>query len=209
MTCLLFGTPHLNPLPSRQGERRAETRGSYRTFMHTVSYDALRQRRCAKTKFHSANFLIALAMEATPTRRVENITKPITRHFLIGSTFFFLSGNLVKEGHQRKSECPKRCKRIAKQSLSPRFFESSCLPIDRHTCIRGKSFKQYLCRTRRSTEPRRRTRVMKHTVQTVVVLLVKTPGHSSPMLWQLVNSSMKKKIDGRLVMKPIFSAASI
>ena len=97
MTCLLFGTPHLNPLPSRQGERRAETRGSYRTFIHTVSYDALRQRRYAKIKFHSTNFLIALAMEATPARRVENIIEPIPRRFLIRGTFFVLSGNFVKQ----------------------------------------------------------------------------------------------------------------
>ena len=47
--------------------------------MHSVSYDALRQRRCAKIKFHSANFLVALAMKATPARRVENIIEPITR----------------------------------------------------------------------------------------------------------------------------------
>lgn len=163
LTCLLFKTPHLppsrcygaagNPLPSRQEEGRTETRGSYRTVMHSVSYDALRQRRCAKIKFHSTNFLIALVMEATPARRVENIAAPITRRFLIRRTFLFSSGNFVEQRNQRKSERSKRCKRIAKELLVPRFFEIHYLPIDRQTSIHGKSFKQDLSWASRSTEP--------------------------------------------------------
>jgi hypothetical protein len=50
-----------------------------------------------KIKFHSTNFLIALAMEATPAWRVENIVKPIMRRFLIRRAFFVLSGNFVKQ----------------------------------------------------------------------------------------------------------------
>jgi len=46
---------------------------------------------------------------------------------------------------------------------------------------------------------------MKHTVQTVVVLLVKAPRRSIPMFGQFANLAVKKKIDGRLVVKTIVS----
>ena len=139
------------------------------------------QRRCAKIKFHSTNFLIALAMEATPARRVENIIEPITRRFLIRRTFFVLSGNFVKQRYQWKSERPKRCKRIAKQFLPPLFLEIRRLPIDRQTGIHCKSFKQDLSWASCSTEPRRRCRVVKHAVQIVVLLRIKSPGRSIPI----------------------------
>src|SRR5207302_3193703 len=124
----------------------------------------------------------------TQARRLKNIIEPIPGRFLISRTFFFLSGNFVKEGCHRKSKRTKRCKHIAKELLPPGFFESRYLSIYRRTRIRGKSFKQYLGRARYSTQPRRRTRVVKHTVQTVVVLLVKTPRRSIPILGQLGNS---------------------
>ena len=149
--------------------------------MHTVSYDALRQRRCVKIKFHSTNFLIALAMEATPARRVENIIEPIPRRFLISRTFFFLAGNFVKQGYYWKNKRPKRCKHVANELLPPRVFESRYLAIHGRIRIRGKSFKQHLGRARYSTEPRRRTRVVKHAVKIVVVLLIKTPRRSIPV----------------------------
>jgi len=37
---------------------------------------------------------------------------------------------------------------------------------------------------------------VKHTLQPVVVLLVKTPGRSIPMFGQLVDLPVKKKIEG-------------
>ena len=132
--------------------------------------------------------------------------KPITRCFLISRTFFFLPGNFVKQRHQRKTERAKRCKRIAKELLPPRFFESCYLSIHRRTRICDKSFKQYLGRSRYSTEPRRRTRVVKHAVQIVVVLLIKTPRRSIPMFGQLNNPAVKQKVNRRLVVKLIASA---
>ena len=146
-----------------------------------MGYDALRQRRYAKIKFHSSNFLIALAMEPTPARRVENIVEPIPRRFLIRRTFFVLSGNFVKPRHEWKSESPKRCKRIAKQFLPPLSLEIRRVPIDRQTGIHGKSFKQDLSWASRSTKPRRRRRVVKHAVQIIVLLRIEAPGSSIPM----------------------------
>src|SRR5207247_2192851 len=143
---------------------------------------------------------------ATPARRVENIVKPITRRFLIGRTRLFLPGNFVKQGYHRKSKRPKRCKHIAKELLPPRSFESRYLSIHRRTRIRGKSFKQHLGRARYSTEPRRRTRVVKHAVKIVVVLLIKTPRRSIPMFGQLSNPAVKQKVNRRLVVKSIASA---
>src|SRR6266513_1849500 len=138
-------------------------------------------------------------MKSSPARRVENIIEPIPRRFLISRTFCFFSGNFVKQGYHRKSKCPKRCKHIAKELLPPRFFEHRYLSIHRRPRIRGESFKQHLGRARYSTEPRRRTRVVKHAVQIVVVLLIKTPRRSIPMFGQLSNPAVKQKVNRRLV----------
>ena len=87
LTFVLFRTPHFKPLPLQQGEKRAETRGFYRTLIHKVTCDALRQRRRVEFEFHSTNFLAALAMKPTPARRIANIIEPVPGHFSISSRF--------------------------------------------------------------------------------------------------------------------------
>src|SRR3954470_20614599 len=145
------------------------------------SHDALSRRRCANIEFHSMNFLIALAMKATPARCVENIIEPIPCGFLIRRRFFILGGNFEKQRYQWKNECPKGCKRIAKQFFSPMSVETRRLPIDRQTRIHGKSFKQDLRWAAPSTEPRSRCRIVKHAMQIVVVLRIEGPRRSIPV----------------------------
>jgi hypothetical protein len=150
-------------------------------YFHQPGALHLRQRQYEKIKFHSTNFLVALAMEATPARRVENIMGPISRRFLIRRTLFVLSGDFVEQRYQWKSERPKGSKRIAKQFLPPLLFEIRRLPIDRQTSIHCNSFKQDLSGASRSTEPRRRCCVVKHAVQIVVLLRIEPPGRSIPV----------------------------
>src|SRR5438094_10444278 len=93
----------------------------------------------SRFELHTLNLLGAPVMKPAPGRRFENIVEPIPPRFLISRTFFFLSGNLVKERHKRKTESPKRCKCIAKDLLAPGFFESRWLSVDRRTRVCSQS----------------------------------------------------------------------
>ena len=48
---------------------------------------------------------------------------------------------------------------------------------------------------------------MKHTIQLVVVLLVKAPRRPVPVFAQFLNLAVKQKVDGRLIVKSILALA--
>src|SRR5438477_12418521 len=80
-------------------------------------------------------------------------------------------------------------------------------PIDGQTCMQCELLEQRMGRARCIAQPRRRTRIVKHTAQTIAVLLVKLPGRSNPILSQGINTDEKKRVNGRRIKKPIASAA--
>ena len=45
---------------------------------------------------------------------------------------------------------------------------------------------------------------MKHAIQIIVLLRIKAPGRAIPMLGQVIDLSVEKKIDSRLVPKSVF-----
>ena len=64
-------------------------------------------------------------------------------------------------------------------------------------------------RTRPSAEPRSRRCIVKHAIEIIVLLRIKTPGRAIPMFGQVLDLSVEEKIDGRLVPEPVFSAPAI
>src|SRR6516164_5842583 len=117
-----------------------------------------------------------------------------------------MSGNLVQNRCQRKRRASYWRQGISPKPVmlgAPKLLGS---PIDGQPCLPCEFLEQRLGRARYFTQPRRRARVVKQTVQIIVVLLIKLPGRSIPILGQRINPIVKKKIDGRLVPKPVAPA---
>src|SRR6266496_6109044 len=81
--------------------------------------------------------------------------------------------------------------------------------VDLQSQFGSKSFEQYLCRSRPSAEPRGRCRIVKHAIQIIVLLRIKAPGRAIPMFGQVVDLSVQKKIDSRLIPESVFPAPTI